>query len=598
MHQRQAKAAALRRVGGIPLVKLVKNVPDVLRVNADALVPHRHGNAALLLAGGEKDGSALPAELDGVAEQVQPDVLHHLGVAPVGQPGQVQLKHQILGRPLAFQPQHAGADLLVQIVVGLLPHQFLAFVLGKQQHAAGQVRQTLGFLHDKIQVFVLLLLGQAAPPQPAGKAADGDDGGLELVGKGVDKIVAHQLGAAQLGGHAVKAVQQLGNVAGALLRHPHGIVPAGDGFGGLHHVLDGFGRPPADNNSLIVESGDRYRYISYNDIYVTESSMYSYTYSTSFDGEGAITSAIDYVVTEDLPQLYVLEGHGEAELPSTFSDQLEKENYEVNTLSLLTVDEVPAEADCVLIYAPSTDLSDEEVTMLEDYVAGGGKLLVSAGPTEDGTLTNLYSLLENYGVTAAEGIVVEEDREHYAFGAPYVLLPDLASSDVTDSLIDESYYALMPISQGLTVGSTENGTVTELLTTSDTAFSKAAGYSLSTYDKEDGDIDGPFAVGVSIEDNGGGKIIWFSSSVFLEDMYNASSSGANVDMAMNALSSLVGEREAIAIRSKSLNYNYLTISASTSSVLQGLMIGVFPLAYLAIGIVVIVRKRRLQNETV
>ena len=352
------------------------------------------------------------------------------------------------------------------------------------------------------------------------------------------------------------------------------------------------------NNSLIVESGDRYRYISYNDIYVTESSMYSYTYSTSFDGEGAITSAIDYVVTEDLPQLYVLEGHGEAELPSTFSDQLEKENYEVNTLSLLTVDEVPAEADCVLIYAPSTDLSDEEVTMLEDYVAGGGKLLVSAGPTEDGTLTNLYSLLENYGVTAAEGIVVEEDREHYAFGAPYVLLPDLASSDVTDSLIDESYYALMPISQGLTVGSTENGTVTELLTTSDTAFSKAAGYSLSTYDKEDGDIDGPFAVGVSIEDNGGGKIIWFSSSVFLEDMYNAYSSGANVDMAMNALSSLVGEREAIAIRSKSLNYNYLTISASTSSVLQGLMIGVFPLAYLAIGIVVIVRKRRLQNETV
>ena len=351
------------------------------------------------------------------------------------------------------------------------------------------------------------------------------------------------------------------------------------------------------NNSLIVESGDRYRYISYNDI-VTESSMYSYTYSTSFDGEGAITSAIDYVVTEDLPQLYVLEGHGEAELPSTFSDQLEKENYEVNTLSLLTVDEVPAEADCVLIYAPSTDLSDEEVTMLEDYVAGGGKLLVSAGPTEDGTLTNLYSLLENYGVTAAEGIVVEEDREYYAFGAPYVLLPDLASSDVTDSLIDESYYALMPISQGLTVGSTENGTVTELLTTSDTAFSKAAGYSLSTYDKEDGDIDGPFAVGVSIEDNGGGKIIWFSSSVFLEDMYNAYSSGANVDMAMNALSSLVGEREAIAIRSKSLNYNYLTISASTSSVLQGLLIGVFPIAYLAVGIVVVMQKRRKQNETV
>ena len=352
------------------------------------------------------------------------------------------------------------------------------------------------------------------------------------------------------------------------------------------------------NNSLVVECGDRYRYISYNDIYVTESNVYSYSYSTSFDGEGAITSAIDYVTTDDLPQLYVLEGHGESELPSTFSDQLEKENYEVNTLSLLTVDEIPEEADCILIYSPSTDLSEEEVTMLSDYVAGGGKLMVSAGPTEDGSLTNLYSLLENYGITTADGIVVEEDREHYAFGMPYVLLPDMASSDITDTLMEENYYVLMPISQGLTVGSSSSATVTSLLTTSDSAFSKVDGYSLTTYEKEDGDIDGPFTVAVSIEEADGGQIVWFSSSAFLDDMYNAYSSGANVDLAMNSLSWLVGEREAIAIRSKSLNYNYLTISSSTSSVLKGLMIGVFPLAYLTIGIAVILRKRKVQNETV
>lgn len=352
------------------------------------------------------------------------------------------------------------------------------------------------------------------------------------------------------------------------------------------------------NNSLVVECGDRYRYISYNDIYVTESNVYSYSYSTSFDGEGAITSAIDYVTTEDLPQLYVLEGHGESELSSTFSDQLEKENYEVNTLSLLTVDEIPEEADCILIYSPSTDLSEEEVTMLSDYVAGGGKLMVSAGPTEDGSLTNLYSLLENYGITTAEGIVVEEDREHYAFGMPYVLLPDMANSDITDTLMEENYYVLMPISQGLTVGSSSSATVTSLLTTSDSAFSKVDGYSLTTYEKEDGDIDGPFTVAVSIEEADGGQIVWFSSSAFLDDMYNAYSSGANVDLAMNSLSWLVGEREAIAIRSKLLNYNYLTISSSTSSVLKGLMIGVFPLAYLTIGIAVILRKRKVQNETV
>lgn len=89
--------------------------------------------------------------------------------------------------------------------------------------------------------------------------------------------------------------------------------------------------------------------------------------------------------------------------------------------------------------------------MLQDYASNGSKLMVSAGTTENGSLPNLYSLLENYGVTAAEGIVAEEDREHYAFGMPYVLMPDIASSDITDSLTEENYYVLMPIVQGMTL---------------------------------------------------------------------------------------------------------------------------------------------------
>ncbi len=351
------------------------------------------------------------------------------------------------------------------------------------------------------------------------------------------------------------------------------------------------------NNSLVVECGERSRYIGLDEIYVEEADMYSYTYTTSFDGEGAITSAIDYVTTEDLPQLYVLEGHGEGEFPATFSEQIEKANIEVNTLSLLNVDEIPEEADALVIYAPSSDISEEEAQMLKSYVADGGKLMVASGPVENGTLTNLNSILEEYGVEVTEGIVVEEDRDYYTLGYPYVLMSEINSHAITDSLIEENYYALLPIVSGLRVeGTTSNGTVTELLTTSDTAFSKIAGYDITTYEKEEGDIDGPFAAAVSIEDNNGGQIVWFASSVFMEDIYNAYSSGGNVDLGMNAVSALVGEREAIAIRSKSLNYNYLTISESTSSLLQTLMIGVFPLTYLAIGVVVVLRRRRMQSE--
>lgn len=346
------------------------------------------------------------------------------------------------------------------------------------------------------------------------------------------------------------------------------------------------------NNSLVVECGDRSRFISHDDIYLYDANMSSYSYDVSFDGEGAITSAIDYVVNEDQPEIYVLEGHGEAELSESFREQLEKENIELNTFSLLTADAVPEDADGILIYGPSSDISEEEKTLLAEYVSGGGKLMVLAGLTKDGTLTNLYSILKDYGVDTVDGIVVDTDRGHYAFQAPYILLPDLNSSEITDPLIEENYYAIIPVAQGLTIQDTESGRVTELLTTSEMSFSKTDGYALSSYEKEEGDTDGPFILAVSVAAENGGQIVWFASSSFLDEMYNAYSSGANLDLAINAMSSIIGENEAVAIRSKSLNYNYLTISDSTASFLKTIMIAVFPLMYLGIGICVIIGRRR------
>ena len=346
------------------------------------------------------------------------------------------------------------------------------------------------------------------------------------------------------------------------------------------------------NNSLIVECGDKSRYISYNDIYLTDVDYTTYSYVYSFDGEGAITSAIDYVVSDELPKVYTLEGHGEESLPSEFQTQIEKENIALASFSLLNTDEIPEDADALLIYAPQSDISEEEATLLEDYLTDGGKLLVIAGPTENGTLTNLYSVLEAYGVEAADGIVVESDREHYAFQQPYILLPDISSSEITDPLLEENYYAIIPIAQGLTI---TGDSATALLTTSDSAFSKIAGFQLETYEKEDGDIDGPFAVAVSVDTGSDGQLIWFSSNHFLEESYNAYSSGANLDLAMNALSSLMGEREAVSIRSKSLSYNYLTISESSASMLKSWMIGIIPAAFVLYGVITVIDRRKKRH---
>ena len=351
------------------------------------------------------------------------------------------------------------------------------------------------------------------------------------------------------------------------------------------------------DNSLIVECGDKYRYISLYDIYLGEANYYSGTYDvTGFDGEGAITSAIDYVVSDVFPKVYLLEGHGEQTLPESITTQLQKENIVSESISLLQLSEIPMDAEGIIVYGPQSDLSEEESILLQDYLENNGNLIVLCGPVEDAQMNQWHALLNQYGVDTVEGILVEQDWQYFAAQRPYVLIPDIASDELTDSLIEENYSVVFALSNGLSVNSSNNK-VTSLLTTSASSFVKTDGFALSTYDMEEDDVSGPFSVAVSIETSDEGQLIWFASSEFISDGYNSYSSGANADLLMNAVSSMMDEGESLNIRTKSFSYDYLTISESESSLIQTLLLVVFPVSYFGFGIYIVLKNRRKQNET-
>jgi ABC-2 type transport system permease protein len=357
------------------------------------------------------------------------------------------------------------------------------------------------------------------------------------------------------------------------------------------------------NNSIVVESGSRFRYIPYEDIYITKvTNSYYGTTEQSFDGEGAVTSAIDFVVTDDLPILYILQGHGEKAIEGEFLDALKKGNIETRTFSLLNLTAVPEEADAVLIYGPESDITESELEVLRDYIYEDGKLLVFSGPTESGTvLENLNALLGDYGVTVEPGIVIEMDSMHYMAtqyqAVPYYLMPFVDDTDITASLVKNNYYVIVPIAAALKLDPTvDKDDVTPLLHTSDVAFSKVAGFKMKTYNKEEGDIDGPFTLGLYIKDIHGGRIAWFASSGMLDSAPISYSAGANTDLAMTALNTLVGEREALAIPAKSMSVEQLTITDSAKTTLKILMLAVFPLVLFGAGIIVLLYRRRMQNE--
>lgn len=158
------------------------------------------------------------------------------------------------------------------------------------------------------------------------------------------------------------------------------------------------------DNSLIVTCQDKNKIVDYNSLYEQSMDYTSYSYSvTGFDGEGQITSAIAYVTSDDLPKLYVLEGHGESTLSSTMEESIKKDNIDIETLNLVNVGEVPEDTDCILINSPQTDLSESEKEAVLDYLESGGKALIFSDYTTS-ELTNFDSLLANYGVERVDGL--------------------------------------------------------------------------------------------------------------------------------------------------------------------------------------------------
>lgn len=356
------------------------------------------------------------------------------------------------------------------------------------------------------------------------------------------------------------------------------------------------------NNSVIVVCGDKSQVVSYSDMYETSINYQTYSQeTTAFDGEGQLTSAINYVISEDMPVLYTLEGHDEVSMGTTMTETIQKANIEIQSLNLLTQESVPEDASCLLIFAPATDLSEDEANKIIEYLESGGKALILSDYTGE-EMPNFQSVLENYGVRTVDGIVMEGDTEHYISQNPYYLLPDIESNDATSGLSSGSRYVLLALAQGIeTMDNVRDSlNVQSILTTSDSAYSKTDLENMQTMEKESSDIDGPFNLGVAIteevSDDAKTQIVYIASSSIFDDTINSYVSGGNYELLTSVLSWLCQTDQdgtnTISIASKSLDTSTLTISAADVSFWSIVVTAVIPVCVLLIGFGIWMKRRK------
>ncbi|MDM8210422.1 GldG family protein [Mediterraneibacter glycyrrhizinilyticus] len=227
-------------------------------------------------------------------------------------------------------------------------------------------------------------------------------------------------------------------------------------------------------NTIVISCEDtgKTTTVSFNDILVMDQYSYYYygtTSYTEFDGEGQLTGAVNYVTNEADHTIYQTTGHGESTLSTTITDLMEKNSYTLSEVNLLMSTSIPEDCDLLLMYAPTTDLSEDEAQMLRDYLAGGGKVMILFGDTSSADLPSLAGVLSEYGIEAADGYIADPTRCYQ--GNYYYIFPELSvSGDLADNISSEM--VLLTNAHGMNLTDPEQDTIstTLFMSSSDQAY--------------------------------------------------------------------------------------------------------------------------------
>ena len=153
-----------------------------------------------------------------------------------------------------------------------------------------------------------------------------------------------------------------------------------------------------EKDTIVISCKDtgKTKSVSFDDILVSDSYSYYTTGSSSaseFDGEGQFTSAINSVTSEQTEKMYYTTGHGEAAFSDSVTKLFSKNNLTTDEVNLMMTGEIPDDCDLLFMDAPSKDISDDEKTLLLNYLKKGGKVFIILGDPEDET-PNLDEVLK------------------------------------------------------------------------------------------------------------------------------------------------------------------------------------------------------------
>lgn len=325
-----------------------------------------------------------------------------------------------------------------------------------------------------------------------------------------------------------------------------------------------------EENNIVIkcDATDKTTKVAFSDIIVTSTSYYGSTYETSFDGEGQLTKAIDYVSNENNKLIYTISGHGESDLGKNISELISKSNFNVKSVNLLVDNGIPDDCDMLICNQPTKDLADDELKLLREYMENGGKMTVVLADTTTKT-PNFDALMADYGISKVNGYIA--DTERYYGQNVYQIFPNYSSGDITGKFGSEEYTLLFG-SLGLKVEKTDGVTVDEFLTTSNKGAAVVG---------ENDYTEGKYTLAAAATKDESRFTVFGSASIIDDKFTSYYTNLMDLQVFMNSITANFDDVSNISIDSISLQTTYNTIA--NGSGIGAIFIGIIPVALLILG---------------
>lgn len=340
----------------------------------------------------------------------------------------------------------------------------------------------------------------------------------------------------------------------------------------------------ADDGTAVFQSGSRRK-----EIYKSQLFDYRDTPENAlpkFVGEGLFTNAILKVSRSEQTTLCLLQGHGERDpedlSPSgirQFREYLTKNNYEVKTTSLMTGGKIPPECR-LLILASSARMAAApaaEDRAIRDWVLKGGRILLLLEPGSGEILPETMKVLH---VAAGADLVLDPER-HFVLG-PHFPAPVLSEHPITRGL--QTANPILSTARSLIPAENqEEVSIETLLSTSPKAWGETDLSGAEPRFDKGQDTKGPLTLGIAVGKQDGEEpvAIVVGDADFLSN--GLIQAPGNLDLSLNMVGWLVGDKDQVTIRPKSERFRNLTLTEGRARFIAAFTQFIYPLLVLLVG---------------